>query len=104
MRTTYSDSPALSAEERARALALVERICGPLDAATRRTGAALEAHAAALAWVRKTTGRSPSPAPVAAALRQAAAGLHDVADERDPREVLFAIAEEALAAHLAEPA
>ncbi|GAA4448055.1 hypothetical protein [Phytohabitans houttuyneae] len=104
MRITYPDSTpphAQSVEDRARALALVERICGPLDVATRRTGAVLQAHGAALAWVRETTGRYPSPRPVADAIQQTAARLRDVADDRDPHQVLLRVAEEALAEHMA---
>jgi len=105
--TTYhrqsADTESQAAEERARALSVVDRICGPLDEATHRAGRLLEAHAAALAWVRETTGHYPSPRPVADAIRQAAASLRDGSDERDPGEVLSAVAAEALAAYLAAP-
>lgn len=87
----------------AAAHALVEQIFGVPDAAARRAVDVIHAQAAALAWVHETTGRYPSPKPVAAAIREAAAGLRDVDDKRDPKQVLFAVAAEALAAHLASP-
>jgi len=81
--------------------AFIDRVFGTPDAAARRVVDVLEAQAAALAWVRDTTGRYPSPRPVAAAIQEAANGLRDVNDERDPNQILSAIAAEALAAHMA---
>jgi hypothetical protein len=95
MRTAYPDSAA--------ALALVDKIFGPPDAAARRAVDILHAQGAALAWVRDTTGRYPSPRPVADAIQEAATALRRVDDERDPREVLSAVAAEALAAYLSQP-
>jgi hypothetical protein len=74
---------------------LVDRLCGPPDAAAVRWVQVLHAHAAALAWVHQA-GAHPTPAPVAARLSEAAAALADPADERDPRTVLVQVAAEAL--------
>lgn len=80
----------------------IDRVFGTPDAAARRVVDVLEAQATALAWVRDTTGRYPSPRPVAAAIQEAANGLRDVDDKRDPHQVLSAVAAEALAAHMAK--
>lgn len=83
--------------------AWIDEVFGTPDAAACRVVDVIEAQVDALAWVRDTTGCYPSPKPVAAAIQEAANGLRGVDDERDPRQVLSAIAAEALAAHMAEP-
>ncbi|MDQ7907290.1 hypothetical protein RB614_22500 [Phytohabitans sp. ZYX-F-186] len=83
--------------------AFIDKIFGVPDAAARRGVDVIHAQAEALAWVRDTTGRYPSPKPVAAAIQAAANDLRGVDDERDPRQVLFAVAAEALGAYLADP-
>ncbi len=98
MRTTFP-----AAADTTAALALVETVFGVPDAAAHRAVDVLHAQAAALAWVRETTGRYPSPRPVAAVIQEAANGLREVDDERDPDEILLAVAAEALGAHMAEP-
>ncbi|MFC0529673.1 hypothetical protein [Phytohabitans kaempferiae] len=90
-----------SAVDTAQAMALVEMLFGTPDAAARRAVAVLHAQAAALAWVRDTTGHYPAPKPVASALSRAAAALRDGTDDRDPAEVLPAIAADALGTFLA---
>ncbi|WP_345072719.1 hypothetical protein [Phytohabitans flavus] len=83
--------------------AFIDRVFGTPDAAACRVVDVLEAQADALAWVRDTTGRYPSPKPVAAAVQEAATGLRGVDDKRDPRQILSTVAVEALAAYMAEP-
>ena len=85
--------------DRARAHALIDELVGPSDAAADRTVAVLHAHAAALAWVRNTTGSYPAPADVATRLDEAAARLRTGEDARDPVAVLGQAAVDALAAH-----
>jgi hypothetical protein len=57
----------------------------------------LNAHAAALAWVRETTGSYPAPARVAARLEVVAGRLRSGVDDRDPDSVLVQVAAAALA-------
>jgi hypothetical protein len=83
--------------------AYIDQVFGTPDAAACRVVDVLEAQAAALAWVRDTTGRYPGPKRVGAAIQEAANGLRGVDDERNPKQILFAVAAEALAAHMAEP-
>jgi len=59
----------------------------------------LHAHAAALAWVRDTTGTYPAPADVAARLNDAAERLRTGDDTRDPVAALGQAAVDALAVH-----
>jgi hypothetical protein len=81
----------------------IDKVFGTPDAAACRVVEVIEAHVAALAWVRHTTGRYPSPRPVAAAIQEAANGRRSVDDKRDPNEILSAVAAEALGAYMAEP-
>jgi hypothetical protein len=83
--------------------AFIDRVFGTPDAAARRVVDVLHAQGEALAWVRDTTGRYPSPKPVAAAIQQAANGLRGVDDTRDPNQILSTVAAEALGAYMAEP-
>ena len=62
----------------------------------------LHAQAAALAWVRQTTGRYPAPTGVARRLAEAAAQLRG--DDRDPVTVLIGVAATAVAEHQATTA
>lgn len=82
-----------------RAHALIDTLFGEPDAAADRTVAVLNAQAAALAWVRDTTGTYPAPPPVAEQLSTAARQLRSGDDPRDPAPVLIQVAVEALAAH-----
>jgi hypothetical protein len=82
--------------------AYIFKVFGTPDAAARRAVDVLHAQGEALAWVRDTTGRYPSPKPVATAIQAAADALREVDDERDPRQILSAVAEEALAAYMVE--
>jgi hypothetical protein len=88
-----------AAADRARAHAMVDDLLGPPDQAADRAVAVLHAHAAALAWVRDTTGSYPAPAGVAAQLERAAERLRTGSDERDPVAVLGQTAVDALAAY-----
>jgi len=88
-----------AAADRARAHALVDDLLGPSDQAADRAVAVLHAHAAALAWVRNTTGTYPAPASVAVQLFSAAERLRDGSDGRDPVAVLGQTAVDALAAY-----
>ncbi|HET8659476.1 MAG TPA: hypothetical protein VFM55_10815 [Micromonosporaceae bacterium] len=90
-----------STVDRARAHALVDDLLGQPDATANRVVAVLQAHAAALAWVRDTTGSYPAPADVAAQLDSAAARLRSGEDKRDPVPVLGQAAVDALAAYRA---
>lgn len=83
--------------------AFIDKVFGTPDAAARRVVDVLHAQGDALAWVRDTTGRYPSPKPVAAAIQEAANGLRGVDDKRDPHQILFAVAADALGTYLAEP-
>jgi hypothetical protein len=83
--------------DHARAHALIDALLGPPDSAADRTVEVLNAHAAALAWVRDTTGSYPAPMWVAARLHAAAARLRIGDDLRDPTGVLGQVAAEALA-------
>jgi hypothetical protein len=87
--------------DRIRAHALVDDLLGASDEVADRRVAMLHAHAAALAWVRDTTGTYPAPAIVAAVLAKAADRLRTSEDERDPVAVLGQAAVDALAAHRA---
>jgi hypothetical protein len=89
----------MTAADRVRAHALVDDLLGPPDEAADRAVAVLHAHAAALAWVRDTTGTYPAPASVAAQLDRAAKLLRSGGDERDPVAVLGQTAVDALAAY-----
>jgi hypothetical protein len=95
-------SPAMTAtvaaDSSARAHALIDDLFGPPDRAADRAAAVLHAHAAALAWVRETTGAYPAPDTVAARLAEAAQRLKGD-DDRDPVTVLGHVAVEGLAAH-----
>jgi hypothetical protein len=86
-----------TAEQPSRAHSLVDDLFGPPDEAADRVVAVLHAHAAALAWVRDTTGAYPAPADVAARLDSAADRLRSGADDRDPVAVLGQAAVDALA-------
>ena len=88
-----------TAEAGTRAHALVDDLFGPPDAAANRVVAVLNAHAAALAWVRDTTGLYPAPVDVATRLDAAAERLRSGADDRDPVAVLGQAAVDALAEH-----
>jgi hypothetical protein len=90
-----------SANDRARALTLVDRLVGPSDPAADRAVAVLHAQAAALALVREATGVYPAPPDVSARLREAAESLRSGVDDRDPRVVLERIAVNAVAVHRA---
>jgi hypothetical protein len=85
--------------DRDRAHALVDALLGAPDEAAYRTVAILNAHSAALAWVRDTTGTYPAPANVAAYLAAAADRLRSGEDLRDPVAVLGQAAVDALAAY-----
>ena len=76
---------------------LIDELCGAPDAAADRAIEVLHAHAAALAWVRETTGRYPTPDRVASPLATAADRLRSGADTRDPGSTLIQIAAAALA-------
>ncbi|HZN18298.1 MAG TPA: hypothetical protein VFB84_08960 [Micromonosporaceae bacterium] len=93
-----------STVDRARAHALVDDLLGPPDAAADRAVAVLAAHAAALAWVRDTTGSYPAPASVAALLDSAAERLRSGEDGRDPVPALVQAAIDATAAYRATSA
>lgn len=88
--------------------AAVEALCGSLppdsaaDQVADRAVRVLNAHAAALDWVRQTTGSYPAPVEVARRLSEAAAQLRD--DDRDPATVLIGIAAGAVAEHHATTA
>ena len=75
---------------------------GPSDATADRAVAVLNAHAAALAWVRDTTGSYPATASVSSALENAARRLRTGEDAGDPVAVLGHAAVEALAAYRAD--
>jgi hypothetical protein len=87
--------------ERLRAHALVNDLLGPSDDAADRAVAVLNAHAAALAWVRETTGSYPAPPIVANRLERAAQLLRSGHDAREPGVVLSRTAKDALAVHRA---
>jgi hypothetical protein len=86
----------------ARALALIEKLCGPSDARADRAVEVIHAQAAALGWVHATTGGYPAPFPVQERLQSVAWALRE--DDRDPVTTLQQVAEEALAAHYAAAA
>jgi hypothetical protein len=90
-----------TADDRARAHTLIEDLFGAPDPAADRAVAVLNAHAAALAWIRDTTGVYPAPASIAAQLDSAAEELRSGADGRDPVAVLGRVAVDALAAYRA---
>ncbi|KXK59270.1 hypothetical protein AWW66_25240 [Micromonospora rosaria] len=83
----------------ARAHQLVDELIGPTDPAADRVVTVLHAHAAALAWIRDTTGTYPAPHAVAHRLAAAADRLRDGTDPRDPAAVLGQTAVDALAVH-----
>ena len=83
---------------------MVNELLGPSDATADRAVAVLNAHAAALAWVRDTTGAYPAPASVSSALEYAAQRLRTGEDVRNPVAVLGQAAVDALAAHRADVA
>jgi hypothetical protein len=89
----------MTAADQARAHALVDDLIAPPDDAADRTVMVLHAHAAALAWIRDTTGAYPAPVDVAARLKDAAERLRTGDDTRDPVAVLGQAAVDALAAH-----
>jgi hypothetical protein len=93
-----------AANDRTRAHALVDDLLGPPDQAADRAVAVLNAHAAALAWVRDATGLYPAPPSIAAKLAAVAGRLRTGADEGDPVAVLGRDALDALAAHRAASA
>ena len=86
----------------------VEDLCGPLaadpvaDHTADRAVRVLHAQAAALAWVRQTTGTYPAPSAVAKRLAEAAAQLRG--DDRDPVAVLIGVAATAVVEHQATTA
>jgi hypothetical protein len=75
---------------------LIDELCGAPDAAADRAVEVLRAHAAALAWVRETTGRYPTSDRVASSLANAADRLRSGADTRDPGSTLIQVAAAAL--------
>lgn len=83
---------------------MVDDLLGAPDAAADRAVAVLHAHAAALAWVRDTTGAYPAPASVAAKLDSVAERLRAGVDDRDPVAVLGQAAVDALGADRATAA
>jgi len=92
-------------ERRVRSRALVHSIFGldpdaDADAAAARVVAVMHAQAAALGWVRDTTGVYPAPRPVADAIAAAAQKLR-TDDDRDPALVLRQTAIDALAEYRA---
>jgi hypothetical protein len=92
-------------ERRRRTHALVDSIFGLVpdaeaDAVAARAVEVLNAQAAALAWVRDTTGVYPPPRLVTDAVAAAAARLRSD-DQREPTKVLRQTAAEALAVHRA---
>ncbi|WP_322761569.1 hypothetical protein, partial [Frankia sp. Cr2] len=82
-------------DDRSRAHALVGDLLGESDQFSERAVAVLNAHAAALAWVRDTIGVYPAPAGIAAELNNVAGRLRSGADDRDPVAVLGRAAVEA---------
>jgi hypothetical protein len=86
----------------------LEELCGPLapdpvaDLAADRAVRVLHAQAAALAWVRQTTGTYPAPPAVAQCLAEAAVQLRG--NDRDPVTVLIGVAAAAVAEHQATTA
>ncbi len=91
----------MAAEDRSRAQELVKDLFGPGDRTADRAVAVLHAHATALAFVRDATGEYPAPAPVAAALDEAARRLRDGDDDGDPVTILGQAAVTALAGYRA---
>jgi hypothetical protein len=81
----------------ARAQALIEELCGKPDEAAIRAVDVILAQGAALNWVAQATGRRPAPRRVADRLQVVATQLKDLADQRDPNEVLIQVAIHALA-------
>jgi hypothetical protein len=61
----------------------------------------LDAHAAALAWIREAVGSYPTPRLVAVKLEQVASDLRSPDDERGPALVLGQAAVDALAGYRA---
>jgi len=90
-----------TAEDRARAHVLVDDLLGPADSAAHQVVTVLHAHAAALAWVRDTTGTYPASPSVAARLDTAADRLRSGVDSRDPEAMLGQVAADALAEYRA---
>ena len=91
-------------DDRARAHALIDDLLGKSDQVADRAVAVLNAHAAALAWVRDTTGLYPTASGIAAELESVAGRLRAGDDDRDPAAVLGRAAVDALAAHRARAA
>ena len=97
------------AERTARAIALIERVCGPSDARADFVVSVLDAQAEALSWIREETGRFPGPWAVWKRVDDAAAQLRSIvadgyADEAatvNPAEVLGQVARDALAEYRA---
>jgi hypothetical protein len=83
--------------EQARAYALIEEFFGTSDPAADRVVEVLHAQAAALEWIRDTTGTYPAPAPVAVRIAEVAHRLRTCQDDREPMTVLRETAEQALA-------
>jgi hypothetical protein len=102
-KTAYDDlpEPTSAPEERARAVALVESICGVPDKAAIWAVDVIHAQAAALTWVRDATGFYPSPPPVADRIAAAAAELRAGPPRDDPTQILAQVARDALRDHLA---
>lgn len=75
---------------------LTHALDGSPDVGAIRAVEVLDAHAAALAWLRQTTGTFPAPAGVAARLQIAADLLLSTTDGRDPRDVLVQVAASAV--------
>jgi hypothetical protein len=92
------------AEDRTRAHRLIEELCGATDPAADHAVAVLNAHAAALTWIRDTTGSYPAPPTVAAHLKNVAEQLRTGAMAGDPATVLRLAAAEALATYRATAA
>jgi hypothetical protein len=82
-----------------RAHALAAELFGTSDPVADRVVEVLHAHAAALAWVRDTTGSYPAPVLIAARLDSAAERLRAGIDDREPVAVLKQTAIDALAAY-----
>ncbi|AEH11759.1 MULTISPECIES: hypothetical protein [Protofrankia] len=93
-----------TADDRTRAHALVDDLLGQPDQAADRSVAVLHAHAAALAWIRDTTGLYPASPGIVAELNSVAGRLRTGIDDRDPVAVLGQAAVDALAAHRASAA
>jgi hypothetical protein len=97
------------AERTARAIALIERICGPSDARADFVVSVLDAQAEILSWIREQTGVFPTPRPIWKPIDEAATQLRSIVadgyvDEAaavNPAQVLGQVARDALAEYRA---